>query len=151
MRAVPFNQVTLFLRNRNSTPFVLAATTSPLRACIRARSSFRPSTSTPWSLSASFAFSNSSDDCSNALGVQDTPARWVGIHRKHHEHADEQPDPHSPLAGFVWVHIGWMIYRNRDLSRLTLISHYAKDVIRDPFYAKLEQNFCWVRVILISW
>jgi stearoyl-CoA desaturase (delta-9 desaturase) len=83
--------------------------------------------------------------------VQDTPARWVGIHRKHHEHADEQPDPHSPLAGFVWAHIGWMIYRNRDLSRLTLISRYAKDVIRDPFYAKLEQNFYWVRVILISW
>ena len=83
--------------------------------------------------------------------VQDTPARWVGIHRKHHEHADEQPDPHSPLAGFVWAHIGWMIYRNRDLSRLTLIPRYAKDVIRDPFYAKLEQNFYWVRVILISW
>ena len=68
--------------------------------------------------------------------VQDTPARWVGIHRKHHEHADEQPDPHSPLAGFMWAHLGWMIYRNRDLSRLTLISRYAKDVIRDPFYAK---------------
>jgi sn-1 stearoyl-lipid 9-desaturase len=83
--------------------------------------------------------------------VQGTPARWVGIHRKHHEHADEQPDPHSPLAGFVWAHIGWMIYRNRDLSRLTLISRYAKDVIRDPFYAKLEQNFYWIRVILISW
>jgi fatty-acid desaturase len=83
--------------------------------------------------------------------VQDTPARWVGIHRKHHEHADEQPDPHSPLAGFVWAHIGWMIYRNRDLSRLTLISRYAKDVMRDPFYAKLEQNFFWVRVILFSW
>jgi len=23
--------------------------------------------------------------------VQDTPARWVGIHRRHHEHADDQP------------------------------------------------------------
>jgi fatty-acid desaturase len=83
--------------------------------------------------------------------VQDTPARWVGIHRRHHEHADEQPDPHRPLAGFLWAHAGWMLYRNRELTRLALISRYAKDVIRDPFYARLEQNFFWVRVILISW
>jgi stearoyl-CoA desaturase (delta-9 desaturase) len=32
-----------------------------------------------------------------------------------------------------------------------LVSRYAKDVLRDPFYAKLEQNFCWVGVVLISW
>lgn len=83
--------------------------------------------------------------------VQDTPARWVGIHRRHHEHADEQPDPHSPLVSFLWAHIGWMLYRNRDLSRLTLVSRYAKDVLRDPFYVRLEKNFRWVRIILISW
>jgi fatty-acid desaturase len=83
--------------------------------------------------------------------VQDTPARWVGIHRRHHEHADEQPDPHSPLAGFLWAHIGWMIFRNRELTRSRLVSRYAKDVMRDPFYAKLEQDFRWVRVVLISW
>jgi fatty-acid desaturase len=83
--------------------------------------------------------------------VQDTPARWVGIHRRHHEHADEQPDPHSPLAGFLWAHIGWMIFRNRELTRIRLVSRYAKDVMRDSFYAKLEQNFRWVRVVLISW
>lgn len=83
--------------------------------------------------------------------VQDTPARWVGIHRKHHEHADEQPDPHRPLAGFLWAHIGWMIHRNRDLTRLKLVSQYSKDIMRDPFYARLEQNFRWVRIVLISW
>ena len=83
--------------------------------------------------------------------VQDTPARWVGIHRRHHEHADKRPDPHSPLAGFLWSHIGWMIFRNRDLTRLGLTSRYAKDVMRDPFYAKLERNFRWVKVVLISW
>ena len=83
--------------------------------------------------------------------VQDTPARWVGMHRRHHEHADEQPDPHSPLAGFFWAHIGWMVFRNRDLTRLRLVSRYAKDIVRDPFYAWLEKDFRWVRVVLISW
>ena len=71
MRPVPFSQVTLFLRNRNSTPFTLAVTTSALRACMRARSSFTLSTSTPWSFSACVAWWNSSDDCSSALeGMQ---------------------------------------------------------------------------------
>jgi stearoyl-CoA desaturase (delta-9 desaturase) len=83
--------------------------------------------------------------------IQDTPARWVGIHRRHHEHADDGPDPHSPLVGFLWAHIGWMFCRNRELTRLGLVSRYAKDVMRDPFYAKLEQNFRWVGVVLISW
>ena len=35
------------------------------------------------------------------LGVccfQDTPARWVAVHRRHHQYADAQPDPHSPLV-----------------------------------------------------
>ena len=34
---------------------------------------------------------------------------------------------------------------------MRLVSGYAKDVMRDPFYAKLEQNFRWVRVVPISW
>ncbi|MCX5514044.1 acyl-CoA desaturase [Kaistia algarum] len=83
--------------------------------------------------------------------VQDTPARWISIHRKHHEHADEQPDPHTPLVNFLWAHIGWMLFTNRELTRRALISRYAKDVLQDPFYARLEANFRWVRVILISW
>ena len=55
------------------------------------------------------------------LGVccmQDTPARWVAVHRRHHEHSDRQDDPHSPLVNFFWGHVGWMLVENRDLVRL---------------------------------
>ena len=41
--------------------------------------------------------------------AEDTPARWVAVHRRHHEKSDDQPDPHSPLAGFLWGHIGWLL------------------------------------------
>ena len=52
MRPSPLSQATLFLRNRNSTPFTLADTTSPLRASMRPRSSPTfPFTITPWSAS----------------------------------------------------------------------------------------------------
>jgi fatty-acid desaturase len=88
------------------------------------------------------------------LGVcclQDTPARWVAVHRRHHEHADQQPDPHSPLVNFLWGHMGWLFVKNRDLTRLGIYERYAKDVLRDPFYARLERNFRWFWLVLISW
>jgi stearoyl-CoA desaturase (delta-9 desaturase) len=44
-----------------------------------------------------------------------------------------------------------MLFRNRELTRSRLVSKYAKDLMQDPFYAGLEQNFRWVWVILISW
>src|SRR6202012_3925731 len=33
--------------------------------------------------------------------VQDQPARWVSVHRLHHQHSDDPGDPHSPLDSFV--------------------------------------------------
>lgn len=88
------------------------------------------------------------------LGVcclQDTPARWVAMHRRHHEHADQQADPHSPLVNFLWSHMGWLMVRNRELRRLRIYERYAKDVLRDPFYARLERKPVLVAVVLSSW
>ncbi len=88
------------------------------------------------------------------LGVccfQETPARWVAVHRRHHQHADEQPDPHSPLVNFFWGHMGWIMVENDELNRLGIFERYSKDVLRDKFYAKLERNNWWVWVLAISW
>jgi fatty-acid desaturase len=81
--------------------------------------------------------------------VQDTPARWVAIHRRHHEHADRQPDPHSPLVSFFWAHIGWTLVENRDLGRLRIYERYAKDILRDPFQKWLERNYGWI--VMTHW
>jgi len=83
--------------------------------------------------------------------LQDSPARWVAIHRRHHEHADEQPDPHSPLVNFFWGHTGWILVENGELSRLGLFDRYARDILRDPFYKRLERNLWRVWIILLSW
>jgi stearoyl-CoA desaturase (delta-9 desaturase) len=82
--------------------------------------------------------------------AEDTPARWVAIHRRHHEKSDEQPDPHSPLASFFWGHIGWLLVKNPDLSRLGIYERYAKDVLRDPFYVALERNLWQLKILLIQ-
>jgi len=88
------------------------------------------------------------------LGVcclQDTPARWVAVHRRHHQHSDEQPDPHSPLVSFFWGHMDWLVRKNTDLERLELYEHFAKDILRERFYFKLERNLNWVWINLIQW
>ncbi|MGM4930514.1 acyl-CoA desaturase [Tardiphaga sp. 619_E2_N8_5] len=82
--------------------------------------------------------------------AEDTPARWVAIHRRHHEKSDEQPDPHSPLASFFWGHMGWLLVKNPDLSRLGIYERYAKDVLRDPLYVALERNLWQLKILLIQ-
>ena len=83
--------------------------------------------------------------------LQDTPARWVAVHRRHHEHADERPDPHSPLVNFFWGHMGWILVENGELNRLGIYDRYAKDILRDRFYKRLERNWLQVWIIVLSW
>ncbi|WP_269932186.1 acyl-CoA desaturase [Aminobacter sp. HY435] len=82
---------------------------------------------------------------------QDTPARWVAIHRRHHEHADKEPDPHSPIINFLWAHIGWLVVKSPDMERMQIYSRYAKDIVRDPFYRKLDKPHVYLGIILGSW
>lgn len=81
--------------------------------------------------------------------LQDSPARWVAIHRLHHKHTDEQPDPHSPLVNFLWGHVGWLLFVNRDHYSLLQYERYSRDLLRDRFYLKLEKPFLALTIYLI--
>jgi stearoyl-CoA desaturase (delta-9 desaturase) len=72
--------------------------------------------------------------------MQDTPARWVATHRMHHRHADEPEDPHSPVDGFGWAHIGWLFRRNSSLHHFGVYQKYARDVLNEPFFMWLEKR-----------
>ncbi len=81
--------------------------------------------------------------------LQDSPARWVAIHRVHHKHSDEQPDPHSPLVNFLWGHMAWLFFKNRDHLRVSNFERYVRDLLRDPFYLKLERNSLWLGIYVL--
>jgi stearoyl-CoA desaturase (delta-9 desaturase) len=86
------------------------------------------------------------------LGVcclQDSPARWVAIHRKHHQFTDEQPDPHSPLVNLLWGHVGWLLVENRNFSHAEFYERYARDLLCDPFYLRLERKLMWLWVYVL--
>ena len=76
--------------------------------------------------------------------LQDTPGRWVAIHRYHHNHSDEQDDPHSPLVTFFWSHVGWLVIHNAGTLNISTLRKYAPDVLVDSFYLALEKSFLWV-------
>lgn len=72
--------------------------------------------------------------------LEDTPVRWVATHRLHHNHSDEEEDPHSPQEQLWWGHAGWLFRRNPNLRTLAFYQKYARDILSDPYYMYLEKN-----------
>ena len=83
--------------------------------------------------------------------LQFSPAHWAAVHRRHHHYADDERDPHSPLASFFWGHMGWLVVRTEDMSRRPLLERYAKDLMRDPFYAWLDRRNNWIKISMLVW
>ena len=72
--------------------------------------------------------------------LEDAPGSWVATHRQHHHHPDEVEDPHSPLVNFFWSHLGWLYVENADVRCSNAFDHFARDILRDPFYMRLQRT-----------
>lgn len=80
--------------------------------------------------------------------LQDSPARWVAIHRQHHQHSDEQPDPHSPLVNLFWGHFGWVMVKSKGHDSTFHYERYCRDILRDPYYFWCEGKIRWFWIYL---
>ncbi len=79
------------------------------------------------------------------LACQGGPVWWVGLHRHHHLHSDTDPDHHDSTKGFLWSHIGWMMY---EVPAETEIPRFTKDIGDDPFYKFLDRYFLLLQIPL---
>lgn len=86
-----------------------------------------------------------------SMAVQGPVIEWAGVHRRHHQHSDDEQDPHSPHAhaggswgGGVWgtlkgmfhAHMGWLFAgRPKGLAR------YTKDLYADPVLRAVNKQF----------
>src|SRR4051794_19733720 len=44
-----------------------------------------------------------------ATSAQKGALWWAGNHRMHHRYVDTERDAHTPIKGFWWSHIGWIL------------------------------------------
>lgn len=90
-----------------------------------------------------------------SMAVQGPLLKWVAQHRMHHQHSDEEGDPHSPnlygtrwwqiLHGFWHAHTGWLF--DKDSSDL---DRYAGDLKKERGLRVINQLFVlWVAVGLL--
>ena len=90
-----------------------------------------------------------------SMSVQGPLLRWVAVHRSHHQHSDQENDPHSPhgrgegirglIAGFWHAHIGW-IFADDDSN----LSRHARDLGRSRMAMVISRLFgVWVFLGLV--
>jgi stearoyl-CoA desaturase (Delta-9 desaturase) len=79
-----------------------------------------------------------------SLSVQGSVLDWVADHRKHHAHADQEGDPHSPhvghgsgLAGLWHAHTGWLLESQGQADW----KRYARDLYDDPKMRSIGRRF----------
>jgi sn-1 stearoyl-lipid 9-desaturase len=79
------------------------------------------------------------------LALQGGIIWWVGLHRHHHLHSDEDVDHHDSKKGFLWSHVRWMCY---EIPAESDIPRFTKDLVNDKFYNFLNDYFFPLQVVL---
>lgn len=92
---------------------------------------------------------------SGCMAAQGPIIYWSAIHRRHHQHSDQENDPHSPhttgesiwehIQGFWHAHVGWML--NHDSTDWIRI---VRDLVRDRWVMWMNRNyFLWLLLSLL--
>ena len=90
-----------------------------------------------------------------SMGGQGPLNYWVSVHRRHHEHGDEDGDPHSPnlhgrglgaeLRGLWHAHFGWSLGYG-----LPSAVRYCADLLREPYLVRVSRHYMlWMLVGLL--
>ncbi|GAA0166358.1 hypothetical protein Leryth_003056 [Lithospermum erythrorhizon] len=72
--------------------------------------------------------------------LQGDPIEWVSTHRTHHQFTDSEKDPHSPIEGFWFSHIGW-VFDSENLAEKCGKTKNAWDLEKQPFYRFLQNTY----------
>ncbi len=67
------------------------------------------------------------------------PLLWVSTHRKHHQFADKEGDPHSPVDGKWWAHAGWVLTGDALRYDVPTLQRYVPDLAEDKVHVWLTK------------
>jgi stearoyl-CoA desaturase (delta-9 desaturase) len=71
-----------------------------------------------------------------SMALQGPALDWASIHIKHHATTDTDDDPHSPVAGFLHAHIGWLFTANEAEPDV-----YGTWLLKDPLVMFVSKTF----------
>jgi sn-1 stearoyl-lipid 9-desaturase len=74
-----------------------------------------------------------------SLANQGGPLQWVAVHRIHHQHSDDEGDPHSPRDGVWWSHMLWWMLHVPAIHEPVVYQRYVPDLARDPVHRFLQR------------
>ncbi|MBK7704528.1 MAG: fatty acid desaturase [Acidobacteria bacterium] len=81
------------------------------------------------------------------MALQSGAISWVTTHRLHHAFTDTDKDPHSPVGGFWWSHIGWIFKGTAQIQPEATMMRYSPDLMKDRVHRVMNQYY-WVTSIL---
>lgn len=62
-----------------------------------------------------------------ACAFENSVLNWASDHRRHHKHTDHDDDPYNIKEGFLWAHIGWILFKVLPEPPLDNVSDLRKD------------------------
>jgi fatty-acid desaturase len=83
------------------------------------------------------------------LALEGGPIFWVATHRIHHQYSDKEGDPHSPIDGTWWAHMGWILMGKSMHHDTTTLSRYVPDLAKDKFHVWITK-FHYVPMIVLG-
>jgi len=83
------------------------------------------------------------------LTLEGGPIFWVATHRLHHQHSDQELDPHTPRVSGFWAHLGWIVFGESAHNDTARMAKYAPDLGKDPFYRWLT-TYHWVPLTVLG-
>ena len=83
------------------------------------------------------------------LALEGGPIFWVATHRIHHQYSDQDGDPHSPIEGKWWAHMGWILMGKSMHHDTTTLARYVPDLAKDKFHVWITK-YHYVPMIVLG-
>lgn len=83
------------------------------------------------------------------IALQSGAISWVTTHRLHHAFTETDKDPHSPLKGLYWAHIGWIFRGTGQNQSLATMERYSPDLMKDPVH-RFMNKYYWMTSVLLG-